>query len=416
MDYIFSKRVLNINPSLIGQLSIWANKVKGVNKSFGQGIPSEDLPNSFKEKLVGIIKTKDEINKYTLKSGLAELREEIVKDIKRRRLAEDISIGEIGITAGCIGALFSTILTLVEKGDEVIIFSPAYPPHIEIVKAAEGRPIFVPLIEKENWKPDIEKLENSITKKTKAVIICNPSNPTGYVFSREELKKLIKITSKKNIFIISDETYDFLTYGKIVHHSLLSFKEAKDRIISCFGFSKRFFMTGFRIGFVVANEKIINQIFKIHNHSNICVSSFSQFAAFYALQDEFHKDFEILQKNFLQKREIAVERMDKLPKFFKYQPPQGAYYLFPEIKFQNFRKRKISEYLKAKIREKMKSIDGKLKSPDFEFCLELLYGAKVLTIPGIIFGPQGKNHLRISFGGKIEQINDGFDRIEEYLK
>lgn len=415
MEYIFSKRTLKINPSLIGQMSIWANEVEGVEKSFGQGIPSENLPDSLKVKLIEAIKEKGSINKYTLKSGMPELKKQIALDINKRKITDDITEKEIGLTAGCIGALFSAILAIVKRGDEVVIFSPAYPPHIEIVKIAEGKPVFVSLLEKENWRPDLGKLEKSITKKTKMLIICNPSNPTGFVFSREELKEIIKITSKKNIFLVSDETYDFLTYEGSVHHSLLSFPESRERAITCFSFSKRFFMTGFRVGFVVSRKGILEEILKIHDQSNICVSTLSQYAALFAFQPNIRKDFEDLHKNFIRKRELTLKRIKKLSRFFEWQPPKGAYYIFPKIKFSNLQK-KISPALERKIEGRFRKIKKELQTPDFKFCLELLFGAKVLTIPGIIFGPHGKGHIRISFGGSIEKINESFDRIERYLK
>ena len=383
----FAKRVKDIEVSLIRYMPVLASKVRGA-VSLGQGIPSFELPEYIREKLIKALRTQKNINKYSLEPGLPILKKEVAKYLEKTKGAKVNSEKELCITKGAIGGLFCAISALVEKKEEVIILTPAYGPHIEQVKFAEGKPLFVPLIEKEGWKLDIEAIKSAITKKTKAIIICDPSNPTGGVFAKEDLEKIVELAQKNDLFIITDETYDFLTYDGKEHFSLLSLSEAQDRLVACFSFSKKYAMTGFRVGYVYASENVINEILKVHDESTICAPTLSQYAALFALTgpQDYVKEF---KEEFAKRRGLICQRLDRLPELFEYQKPMGAYYVFPKIKF------------------KMKSL---------EFSKKLLYEAGVITIPGIAFGPAGEGHIRLSFAGEESEINTAFDRIEKYWK
>lgn len=383
----FAKRVKNIRVSLIREMSVLASKVPNA-VSLGQGIPSFSLPDIVKEKLIRAIRTREDINKYSLESGMPTLKEEIAKHLERSYGVKINPENELCVTKGAMGGLFCVISALIERGEEVIILTPAYEPHIELVKFAEGKPIFAPLIEKENWRPDIELIKKKITKKTKAIIVCDPANPTGSVFEKKDLQDIAKLAIKHSLYIITDETYDFLTYDGKPHFSLLSFPKAKSRLIACFSFSKKYAMTGFRVGYVVAQERIMNEILKVHDESTICAPTISQYAALFALTSPqgFVEEF---KKEFAKRRQLICRRLDKLPELFEYQKPLGAYYVLPKVK------------LPIKSRE---------------FSLKLLYQARVVTIPGIAFGPSGENHIRLSFAGTEKDINFAFDRIEKYWK
>ncbi len=399
----FSKRVKDIEISLIRYMPVLASKVPDA-VSLGQGMPSFELPEEIKEKLIEALRTIKDINKYSLEPGLPILKEEVTKYLEKTKNVKINPEKEICITKGAIGGLFCTISSLIEKGDEVIILTPAYEPHIEQVKFAEGKPIFVPLIEKLGWRPNFDAIESSITKKTKAIIICDPSNPTGGVFEKEDLKKIADLANKFDLFIITDETYDFLTYDekdynppttsshsslrseRAPHFSLLSFPEVRDRLIACFSFSKKYAMTGFRVGYVVSPENIMNQILKVHDESTICAPTISQYAALFALTSpqNFVQKF---KEEFQKRRDLICQRLNQLKDLFEYQKPKGAYYIFPKLKLP-------------------------IKSKDFS--LKLLYETKVITIPGIAFGPSGEGHIRLSFAGKEEDINEAFNRIEKF--
>ncbi|PJE69620.1 MAG: aminotransferase [Candidatus Staskawiczbacteria bacterium CG10_big_fil_rev_8_21_14_0_10_38_10] len=381
----FSKRVKDIEVSLIRYMPVLASKVPDT-VSLGQGLPSFELPEEIKEKLIEALRTIKDINKYSLEPGLPILKEEVAKYLEKTKNVKINPEKEICITKGAIGGLFCTISSLIEKGDEVILLTPAYEPHIEQVKFAEGKPIFVPLIEKLGWRPNFDAIDSSITKKTKAIIICDPSNPTGGVFEKEDLKKIADLANKFDLFIITDETYDFLTYDEKEHFSLLSFPEVRDRLIACFSFSKKYAMTGFRVGYVVSPENIMNQILKVHDESTICAPTISQYAALFALTSpqNFVQKF---KEEFQKRRDLICQRLDQLKDLFEYQKSKGAYYIFPKLKLP-------------------------IKSKDFS--LKLLYKAKVITIPGIAFGPSGEGHIRLSFAGKEKDINEAFNRIEEF--
>ena len=383
----FSTRVKNIEVSLIRQMPVWAAKVPNV-VSLGQGIPSFDLPEYIREKLIEALKSHKDINKYSLQPGMPVLKEEVAKYLTTTRGVKINPEKEICITKGAIGGLFCAISALVEKGEEVIFLDPAYESHFEQVKFAEGKPVFVPLIEEEGWRPDIKAIENAITEKTKAIVICNPSNPTGGVLEKEDLEKIAKLALQYDLFLITDETYDFLIYDNKKHFSLLSLPEIQDRIIACFSFSKKYALTGFRVGYVYAKENILNQILKIHDESTICAPTISQYAALFALTGP--QDYvEGFKKEFTKRRELMCQRLEKLPELFEYQKPMGAYYILPKIKLS-------------------------LKSKDFS--LKLLYKAGIITIPGIAFGPSGEGHIRLSFAGEEKGINEAFDRIEKCWK
>jgi len=381
----FAKRVKDIEVSLIRYMPVLASKVPNA-VSLGQGVPSFELPEYIREKLIEALRSQKDINKYSLEPGLPILKEEIVKYLERTTAAKVNPEKEICITKGAIGGLFCTISTLVERKDEVILLTPAYEPHIEQVKFAEGKPVFIPLIESEGWKPDFEVINSAITKRTKATIICDPSNPTGSIFEKEDLEKIAELAQENDLFIITDETYDFLTYDNKKHFSLLSLPGIRDRLIACFSFSKKYALTGFRVGYIIAPEKILNEILKVHDESTICAPTPSQYAALFALtgpQDYIEK----FKEEFRKRRELICQRLDRLKDLFEYQKPMGAYYVFPKIKL------------------KMKSL---------EFSKKLLYEAGVITIPGIAFGPSGEGHIRLSFAGEEKEINTAFDRIEKF--
>src|SRR3989344_6764677 len=284
-----SKRVQNIVISPIKEMSILADifqeKTKKDIISFGQGIPYFDTPSHIKEGIKKAVNEKD-TSKYTLEPGITELRNLIAKDLQKRKNIKKIdSKKEIMVTVGCQEAIDCALASVIDPGDEVLILSPGFASHIEQTLQFSGVPKFVPLIEKEGWRLDIKKLEKLITKKTKAIIFSNPSNPTGAVLSEKEIKNLLIIAKKHDLIIITDETYDFLVYDKAKHISPVSFPEAKERVILCGSFSKKFALTGYRIGFAYADAGIIDHMLKVHDALAICAPAISQKAAIYALKE-----------------------------------------------------------------------------------------------------------------------------------
>ena len=384
-----SRYVEGIERSWIREMPVLAAKLHDT-VSLGQGIPSFELPRYIKDALATALYEVPSINRYSLQPGMPELREEVAKRLKVKKGIDIDPEKELFISAGSMEGLNSVIRTVVHDGDEVIIPSPAYEPHINLVRMYGGRPVFVKSIEEEGWRYDLDGLEKRITDKTKSVILCNPSNPTGYLLEERELRAICDLALKHDFYVISDEAYDFLVYDGKEHFSPASAPEYKDKVIVTGTFSKEFAMTGFRVGHVYGSPNVIENATKVHDNTVICAPTIGQFAALFALTRNPDRNYsEQFMAEFTERRALILERLERLNEFFEYQKPMGAYYVFPRIKIP----------IKSSI----------------DFALELLYGARVVTIPGSPFGEGGENHIRLSFAGEEEEINEAFDRLERYL-
>ncbi len=277
-----------------------------------------------------------------------------------------------------------------EKGDEVIYFDPSYPLHLSQIHITEAKPIFVSYDENSAWSLDLKKLKDKITKKTKAMILTNPNNPTGTVLSKKEVKDLAEIILVHNLILILDEAYHFLTYN-LPLFSPLQIPELRNKIIVCKSFSKEFAMTGWRIGYVYANKEIISKINDIHTYFSISPPTISIVGATVALSDERgEKAMFEFKKQFELSRKAICERLARLPNLFSFHKPAGAYYAFP--RYKNF------------------------KMNAFDFAKLLVDEAKVITIPGSSMGPSGEYHLRMSFAANPDVIHKAFNRIDEFAR
>ena len=307
---------------------------------------------------------------------------------KKYNFTPDLS--EIYLTVGGIGGLFAALMAFVEKDDEVIYFDPSYPLHLSQIYLTQGKPVFVSLIEKKGWQIDLEKLEKSITPKTKVIILTNPNNPTGTVLSEQEVKKIAEIVLKHNLILILDEAYEFLTYEKKLF-SPLKLPELRNNIVLCKSFSKEFAMTGWRIGYVYSHKEIVSKISNVHTYFAISPATTSMIAVITALSDpRGDKAMQEFKEKFTESRKAICERLDKLPKLFSYHKPDGAYYIF--AKYLNF------------------------KMDSFEFAKKLIDEAKVITIPGSTGGPSGEGHIRMSFAADTKLIHQAFDRIDRFAQ
>jgi aminotransferase len=382
-----SRRVARITISAIKEMPLIAGKVGGC-VSLGQGIPSFPTPPHIIEAVYRRMREDPDIGKYTLGPGMPELREAVAGCLSRQTGRAVDPDKEICITVGAMEALSAAVLTVVDRGDEVILPSPNYASHIEQVLLAEGVPVFVPLLEAD-WQLDIEAIGKAVTPRTKAIILCSPHNPTGANFAESDLRVLAEIAATNDLFVICDETYDFLVYDGHSHFSLTTLPGLKDKTIATFSFSKKYAMTGWRVGYVYAAEGVLDQIMKIHDAVAICAPSLSQHAALAALEGPQECVTEI-KASLQRRRDLVCARLDRMGEFFDYVKPQGAYYL-------------MARYRTA-------GVDS------MTFALRLLHEARVITIPGAAFGPTGENHVRISFGGTESEINEAFDRIERWLQ
>ncbi|MCK4903257.1 MAG: aminotransferase class I/II-fold pyridoxal phosphate-dependent enzyme, partial [Candidatus Marinimicrobia bacterium] len=325
---------------------------------------------------------------YSQSEGLPELREEIVKKLKRDNNVK-ANTSQIIATVGAIEGLAASVMAVIDPGDEVILPTPTYSTHITQVKLASGKPILVPLIEDDDFALDINAIKIAITNKTKAILFCTPNNPTGTVFPEKTLRELAKIALEHNITLIVDEAYEYFTYDDNKHFSIASIPELRKHVITNYTFTKTYAMTGWRIGYVHANEEMLEQINKVHIPFSICTTVASQYAAIAALKGS-QDCIEEFKSHYLNARNLMCERLDKLNSIFEYSKPQGAYLMFPKI---------LIDQGKGSI----------------AFSKDLLKNVKVSTTPGVAFGPTGEGHIRLSFCVPEDMINVAFDRMEKHF-
>ncbi|MFH1583398.1 MAG: pyridoxal phosphate-dependent aminotransferase [Candidatus Falkowbacteria bacterium] len=378
-------RIKNLQLSVIKQMEIRAAKYPDVI-SLAQGIPSFDTPACIKRRVEKALHV-GAAAKYSLSPGLPELREMIEISLAKENMFYDWQ-KEIIVTAGSIEGITATILAISEPGDEIILPSPSYVSYKEVVNLAGCAPIFVPLNEDEGWILELDKFAEAITPKTKAILFCNPNNPTGTIYSREQLIGLAELAKKHGLFIISDEVYKDFIYDSLEKiFSLAELPEMRRRVIRTFSFSKSYAMTGWRVGFIHSDESIISEILKVHDCLVTCAPVISQFAAMGALEmgDGDVADFKV---HYNRRRNLICSRLDKLNKFLHYIKPDSSYFVFPKI-LNN--------------------------SDSVALALELLDKIQVAVVPGVAFGPNGEGHLRLSFGRTEEHINVAFDRLEKFF-
>ena len=387
-------RTKNLKLSVIKQMELRAAKFPDTI-SLAQGVPSFDTPECIKRRVELALK-QGVVAKYSLSPGIAELRELIETKLAEQNMFYDFE-KEILVTAGSIEGITATILTITEPGDEVIIPEPTYTSYREVIILAGCTPVYVPLSEEKDWAFELEKYESAITPKTKAIFYCNPNNPTGTIYSKEQLLGLAALAEKHNLYLISDEVYkDFIFEKDKTIFSLAELPELRNRVIRLFSFSKSYAMTGWRVGYLHAAESIVQEILKVHDSLVTCAPVISQYAAMGALEMG-ERDVQFFNGEYKKRRDLICRRLDRLAHIFSYVRPESAYYIFPRI-------------IKKDIPF------GSYDCPDsfsWRFALYLLEKAQVAVVPGVAFGPSGEDHIRISFGRSEKDINCAFDRMDK---
>jgi aminotransferase len=382
-----SNRVTRIPKSAIHEMTRLSKQYKDV-AFLSWAKPTSGTPEHINNAAISAIK-EGLTGGYSQSDGLPALREEIVKKLKRDN-SINATINELLVTVGAIEGLTAAILATIDPGDEVILPTPTYSTHIRQVELASGKPVLVPLIEEENFALDIQAVKKSITSKTKAIMYCSPNNPTGTVFSEDQLRELAKIALDNDLMIITDEAYEYFVFDDNRHFSVASIPGMGKHIISTYTFTKTYAMTGWRVGYVHADETVIAQIKKAHIPLAICAPVVSQYAAIAALKGS-QECIEEFKQHYLTTRNLMCERLDRLNHIFDYVKPGGSYLMFPKILPDEGRN-------------------------SVAFCKKLLKDIQVSTTPGIAFGPTGERHLRLSFCVSEEMINKAFDRMEKYFK
>jgi aminotransferase len=392
--------------SPIKEIEIRSSKIFDV-VSLAQGVADFDTPECIKRCVIEHIENGN-VAKYSLSPGIIELREAVEVDLKKRGINYDFE-NEIIITAGAIEAITATLLTVLKEGDEVLIPDPTYTSYQEAIKNAGGAPKFVSLCEEDNWSFDESKLEKKITNKTKAILFCNPNNPTGTIYPREQLLKILEIAEKNNLYVLSDEVYRDFIYDDQDFYSIGSFSKFRKRIIYIFSFSKSYSMTGWRVGYLATDKILAQKILAHHDVMVTCAPVVSQWGALGAIEmaDE---DRDYFKNSFKERRDLICGYLDEMKKWFTYQKPSSAYFVFPK-----FSKRLVEALSQDCKMNKYDLKDYQKNSLSWRLVMDLLYEAKVAFVPGQAFGETGENHLRMCFGRSKEDISKAMKRLKEYL-
>jgi len=383
-----SSRVKNISPSLTLAITAKAKKMKaqGIDViGFGSGEPDFDTPSYIKDS--GIKAIQQGFTKYTPASGTDELKKAICEKFKNDNKLE-YTPSQIVISCGAKHSIYNIIQVICEKGDEVIIPSPFWLSYPEMVKMAEATPLFVETDEKDNFKMSPVKFKKAITKKTKALILNSPSNPTGCVYNTEELREIGEIAAKNNVLVISDEIYEKIIFDGKPHVSIAGLdKELFRNTIVVNGVSKAFAMTGWRIGYIAFPEDNVTSAIKnLQSHSTSNPTSISQAAALCAINGK-GRGIDEMVKEFERRRNYIVEKLNSIEGLSCIKP-EGAFYVFCRIDRADLTSMELSE--------------------------RLLDEAKVAVVPGKAFGSD--RHIRLSFATSMENIKEGTDRIARWFK
>jgi len=363
------------------------NKVKQIPDaiSLAQGIPAFSSHSLIQKEVIKAIMN-NKVDKYSPIQGIPELRLIISEKLQLSGMRYDTNT-EIIVTAGGIEALSATMLGVIQPGDEVLYLSPAYPYYERIIRMAKGRPVPIPLNEKAGWNLDIDLLKNKITGKTKAIILCNPNNPTGSLLSKKELVTIGILAQRHKFIIISDDIYENFYY-KEKPFNLCSLPQFRKQIVRIVSFSKDFALSGWRIGFVHADKELIKKILPIHDCLVNCAPVVSQYAALAALKNEKIILSEYM-KIYAKRRLLMGNYLEELSDYLSFIWPGGAYYFFPKI---------------------IGVVDSE------SFCFDILEKVGLGTVPGDDFGPGGKGHMRLCFGKSDSEIIEGMKRLTTYFK
>ncbi|MFH1678657.1 MAG: pyridoxal phosphate-dependent aminotransferase [Candidatus Omnitrophota bacterium] len=393
---LLSKRVSRIGPSATLEITAQAKRMRaeGVDVvSFGAGEPDFDTPDYIKDAAKQAL---DEgFTKYTPASGIKELKEAICRKFKNDNNLE-YSPEEIIVSCGAKHSIFNAILVLCNEADEVILPSPYWLSYPEMLKIAGANPVILNTDKENNFKITPEQLSKAITPKTKLLILNSPSNPTGMVYARGELKAIADIITANRIFCLSDEIYEKIIYDNQEHVSIASFSpRIKQQAIVVNGVSKSYSMTGWRIGYAAGPVEIIQAMNNLQSHSTSNPTSISQRAAVAALNGT-EEQVQQMVKEFKKRRDYMVERLNRISGISCLKP-QGAFYVFANI---------------SKILGK--TYKRELLRDSLSFAKILLSEAKVAVIPGGIFGAD--DYIRLSYAASYDNITKGLTRIEELAK
>ena len=385
---MLSERIQTLSPSLTIAITMLAQDLKASGKdvlSFSAGEPDFGTPRRIKDEAIKAIN--EGFTQYTAVPGIAEVREAIAGKLKRDNNL-DYTPADIIVSNGAKHSLFNLFQAVINEGDEVIIPAPYWVTYPELVKYAFGVPVVIETDDISGFKITPEQLQAAITPKTKMLILTTPSNPTGSIYSREELEALGEVLKGTDIIIASDEMYEKLVYDVAFVATASISEDMFQRTVTINGLSKSVAMTGWRFGYLASpNKELISVMNKLQSQSTSNINSITQKAAIPALNGEVDEEIEMMRRAFEARAKEAVELMNEIDGLSVLKP-QGAFYLFVNIK--------------------------DISNDSIEFCKELLQETGVAVVPGIGFGAEG--YFRFSFATDITTIREGIRRIEKFVK
>jgi len=322
---------------------------------------------------------------YPPTMGVQELREALAEKAKRDYGLSYDPNSEVLVTVGGIQAIFLALFALINPGEEVLISDPSFVCYAPSALMAGGVPSFVPVLEKDDFKPDRELVISRITKKSRAMVINSPNNPTGTVLSFDDLASLAKLAVERDMLVISDEVYEKITYDGVRHFCLATFPGMRERTLVVGSFSKTYAMTGFRVGYVYGPKELIAPMMLAHQFTVACVDGPAQYAALEALRGPQDSVSEMVSE-FDRRRRLLHSRLNEI-EGFRCGLPKGAFYIFANIKDFGVSSEKFAEHL--------------------------LRHGQVVTVPGSAFGERGEGYLRFSYATAYDKIEEALNRIEK---
>ncbi len=382
-----SERAAQLTPSLTLSIDSKAKAMKAEGLDvcgFGAGEPDFDTPEHIKQAAIQALESG--FTKYTPSAGLPELRQAISEKFQADN-GLTYRPSQIIVSNGAKHSCYNAILATCQPGDEVLIPSPYWVSYPDMVKLAGAEPVIVPTTERNGWKMRAEDFENAMTPRTKMLILNSPNNPSGAVYTREEMQKIVDVAAEEEIYILSDEIYEKLVYDDIEHVSIASLsKEAYDLTITVNGFSKAYAMTGWRLGYLGAPEAVAKAIDSIQSHSTSNPCSFAQRGAVAALKGD-QQPLSDMREEFDMRRNYMYDRITKIPNITAVKP-LGAFYILVNI--------------------------SQLGLNSQNFADRLLSKSNVAVIPGAAFGDD--RTVRLSYATSIDIIKKGMDRFQDFCR
>jgi len=382
-----SERAAQLTPSLTLSIDSKAKamKAEGIDVcGFGAGEPDFDTPEHIKRAAIEALEAG--FTKYTPNAGIPELRQAIADKFTADN-GLNYRAGQIVVSNGAKHACYNAILATCQPGDEVVIPAPYWVSYPDMVRLVGAEPVIVPTSERNAWKMRPEDFENAMTPRTKMLIMNSPGNPTGSVYTREELEAIVSVAAEEDIYVLSDEIYEKLVYDDAKHVSIASLsKEAYDLTITVNGFSKSYAMTGWRLGYLAAPDAVIRAVDSIQSHTSSNPSSFSQYGALAALKGD-QQPLSDMREEFDMRRNYMFDRLSKISNITAVKP-QGAFYILVNI--------------------------SQLGLTSQNFADRLLSKANVAVVPGAAFGDD--RTIRFSYATSLDVIKKGLDRFQDFCR